>query len=633
MFLVIFIFVPHTYGLSLPDSHSVIQILTNKPTYYAGETIQIIGFYNPNGIIHLDLINPVNNSKTSTQVQSDTTGHFKTRFAIPQNAANGTWKILATSGLSHISYDVLVSTSGERKNEQNNLGSSSELGIISLKQSQSTISANNIVCKKGLNLIIKAENHFPACVSTNTALELILRGWAEQNNQEHQTSVIGTNYTMSYNGKNTRILGAVKNSNEQRLTIALDTTDTGVLSFTVPKSLLDLNPTVNDDSFYILTNSGSINPNETDTATDRTFAIPINPNDNQVTISVMSWLKDLARLGLSIGHHPATLDVCDTPFVPKKPDVSPLFPNDTQITTSYIPVFFMPANSTGKLCLHYTNWNSPSQSSVNIFEAQNLAKNTDKIHVSPEHMQIPTGETNIVFTIKSGNSGFYGIRLLCGGWPLAVGYDNKSRIVEDDFPWLRQTFMCPAITYSYNISGTSGIGGYYISEMTRSKIDYNIASTSVLSTHISPTIQNVTFTVHVQTFNDSSKFWFDIKDSQYVKFNGDPKLKQEYSNPCTWTFAANNAVTDERQWYKMVGKVTVTDRPVTIPPHTNGTYTFSILAKDLDVGYYGFNPIYYGVPVDSNIPPENMGGGSVADYYPVVIGLDKYLDPSGVCGR
>ncbi len=324
---------------------------------------------------------------------------------------------------------------------------------------------------------------------------------------------------------------------------------------------------------------------------------------------------------------------CDTPFVQRQSDVSTLFPNDTQITTSYTPVFFMPTNSTGNFCVHYTNSNTPSQSTVRIFEALNLSKNANDTQIFPQSVAVPTGNTNTTFTIKSGNSGFYGIGFLCGGFPLAVGYDNNSKLVKGDFPWLNQDFNCPAITYSLDFVGTRGIGTYYIPTVTHSKIDYNITGTSVSSVHLSPTIQNITFSINVQTFNDSSNFWFDIKDSDYVKFNGDPKLVEESSDPCTWIFTNDNAIPDESQWYKMTGRVAVTDRPVTFPPHTNGTYSFSILAKDLDTGYYGLDPIFYGRPTDSNVPLENMGGGSVASYYPVVIGLDKYLDPSGVCSR
>lgn len=330
---------------------------------------------------------------------------------------------------------------------------------------------------------------------------------------------------------------------------------------------------------------------------------------------------------------PISFKQCDTPFVLKSPDISPLFPNDTQITTSYIPVFFVPTNSTGNICVQYTNSNTPSPGYARIFDAQNLSKNADNVIISPSDVQIPTGVTNMTFTIKTGDAGFYGIGFFCGGLPLAVGYDSSSNLVKDNFPWWDEAFHCPAMVYSSDITGTRGIGVHYIPEVTYSKIDYNITGTSVSSVHLSPTIQNITFTLHVHTFNDSADFWFDVKDSNYIKFNGDPKLEQEGSDPCTWSFTNGNAVGDEKQWYKMVGKVTVTDRPVTIPPHTNTNYTFSILAKDLDAGYYGLNPVIYGRPIDSTVPLENMGGGSVGSYYPVIMGLGKYLDPSGICSR
>jgi len=48
-----------------------------------------------------------------------------------------------------------------------------------LKQFKSGISANNIICKEGLQLIIKATNGSPACVKSETSKILVERGWAK----------------------------------------------------------------------------------------------------------------------------------------------------------------------------------------------------------------------------------------------------------------------------------------------------------------------------------------------------------------------------------------------------------------------------------------------------------------------
>lgn len=46
------------------------------------------------------------------------------------------------------------------------------------KQMDSGVNAEDVVCKEGLELIIKASNGSAACVKPSTALVLIQRGWA-----------------------------------------------------------------------------------------------------------------------------------------------------------------------------------------------------------------------------------------------------------------------------------------------------------------------------------------------------------------------------------------------------------------------------------------------------------------------
>ncbi len=50
--------------------------------------------------------------------------------------------------------------------------------LAPLKQISSGVSASDVVCKEGLELIIKASTGSPACVSSSTALALVERGWA-----------------------------------------------------------------------------------------------------------------------------------------------------------------------------------------------------------------------------------------------------------------------------------------------------------------------------------------------------------------------------------------------------------------------------------------------------------------------
>jgi len=48
-----------------------------------------------------------------------------------------------------------------------------------LAQFKSGISANDVKCQQGLQLVIKAEDSSPACVTPDTATKLMSRGWAK----------------------------------------------------------------------------------------------------------------------------------------------------------------------------------------------------------------------------------------------------------------------------------------------------------------------------------------------------------------------------------------------------------------------------------------------------------------------
>ena len=146
---------------------------------------------------------------------------------------------------------------------------------------------------------------------------------------------------------------------------------------------------------------------------------------------------------------PASFMPCQTPY-PKVSDG--------------IAVLYMPKNSIGKICVRYSNLNDIiTPVGIRIFEANNLTQNASEIKTWASGNTIQEGNTTIVYTIKTGNhAGFYGLTLFCGGMPFAVGYDNNSRIVADDFPWIGKVFHCPAQTYEFHIEGIDGIGIRYI---------------------------------------------------------------------------------------------------------------------------------------------------------------------------
>jgi hypothetical protein len=366
--------------------------------------------------------------------------------------------------------------------------------------------------------------------------------------------------------------------------------------------------------------------------------IPGSPCIENYTETVLSNHKN-PQAGLEDLHGKITLLVseanqagsaeptsCDMPYSQKPSYQSPLYSNGTILHTDYTMVFYMPMNSTGKMCVHYSNPNFQAPTGIAVFPANDLMKQANITTLANPGV-IKTGNSTIVYTIKTGNiAGFYGISLFCGGMPFAVGYDNQSRIVSGDFPWLGQTFECPALTYSFDITGLGGIGIYYIATVSHEQLDYDITSTTVSSTHPNANIQNVTFSVHIRTFAKPANFWFDYKDSTISEFNSNPAFKQT-TDLCNWEPAYHNSVGN----FPWLGVTQINDNPVTIPPLSNGTYTFSILAKNLPSGYYGFNPVFYGKTTD--LPPERAGTNYIAYDYPITIGVGHIMDPSGICSR
>jgi hypothetical protein len=141
---------------------------------------------------------------------------------------------------------------------------------------------------------------------------------------------------------------------------------------------------------------------------------------------------------------------CDTPYPQSNTGVA---------------VFYMPTNSIGKICVRYHNLNNtPTGIGMRIFEANNLTQNASNV---TSWMDSSTLEGNanktIVYFIKTGtNTGFYGMSINCGGFPLAVRYDTNSTITASDFPWIGRAFHCGVITYDSHIEGTSGIDVKYI---------------------------------------------------------------------------------------------------------------------------------------------------------------------------
>ncbi|MDE1814880.1 MAG: hypothetical protein KGI05_09505, partial [Thaumarchaeota archaeon] len=66
-------------------------------------------------------------------------------------------------------------------------------------------------------------------------------------------------------------------------------------------------------------------------------------------------------------------------------------------------VLFMPLNTTGKICVQYSNSNRPQPAGIKIFNAQDMSKDAQNISVTMDHDLIPIGNSTIMYTITTDN--------------------------------------------------------------------------------------------------------------------------------------------------------------------------------------------------------------------------------------
>ncbi|MDE1767520.1 MAG: hypothetical protein KGI27_14790, partial [Thaumarchaeota archaeon] len=174
-----------------------------------------------------------------------------------------------------------------------------------LGQFKSGTPAKCITCQQDFVLVIKSEDGSPACVYASHAAQLLIRGWAEPENQktnlQNTIKVTGYDSFVTYDITGGKLLGIIRDSQGERLFIPIQSNTDGNVKLTLPRSVIDTDPGYKNDTFYIMTNSGSIGIfDETDTPTERTVTIPFEKGDNMIQMSVMSWVKEMASTGLGL---------------------------------------------------------------------------------------------------------------------------------------------------------------------------------------------------------------------------------------------------------------------------------------------------------------------------------------------
>jgi predicted secreted protein with PEFG-CTERM motif len=98
-------------------------------------------------------------------------------------------------------------------------------------------------------------------------------------------AVEGTNYTVTYDITNGKVLGMKTDSQAKSLLVAIQTTGDGMLTITLPRTLVDAKAGNMDDKFFVLVDSQEADFAETNTTTtDRTLSIPFEDGTEEIEI-------------------------------------------------------------------------------------------------------------------------------------------------------------------------------------------------------------------------------------------------------------------------------------------------------------------------------------------------------------
>ncbi|MHB8545917.1 MAG: hypothetical protein ACYDAJ_04050 [Nitrosotalea sp.] len=366
-----------------------------------------------------------------------------------------------------------------------------------LKQLESGINPAQVICKHGFQLIFKQETMSPLCVMPDTSKILIERGWASQTlgiSFGGPTYIINatqpkvTLYDYSYDGidkDNTTI--SIHNQTYYQTT--LDYVDYDLkkgasiqfqnVTFAFPQGVITtpggafimLDMKFPDGSHEIY-GENKINQDGSWAMGGIQIPTQYGPSSAKNSITVLSNHLDL-QAGLTIYNDKIKLLVSTGNQVSQKENTTlhaSFEPCDTPYPQSDtgVAVLYMPANSIGKICIRYSNSSDTPEPifGIRIFDPNNSYQNATGITTWNDignNYTIPKGDSTVVYWIKTGNqTGFYGLVLSCMGTPFAVGYDNNSKIVSNDFPFLGITNSCPVMLYGSQIDSLTGIGVKYI---------------------------------------------------------------------------------------------------------------------------------------------------------------------------
>ncbi len=334
-----------------------------------------------------------------------------------------------------------------------------------LEQTNYGILAENVSCINGLVLVLKTEDGSPACVWPNTAQKLIERGWATNVPQPNPMTILKNDAGIVTLGNQTYYF-ETPNYTQSAYVNPVQVSFHDVVFTLFPSGFRGGLPGWGCGGSYYWTDAkfseGTSELLHIFVASQRcavpppTIDVSIHTNpqagltfyDGKMKLLISTSVTNSTGTELSASFLP-----CDTPY-PQ--------------TGTGVAVLYMHMNSIGKLCVRYYNGNDfpASISEIRFADPNNNDQNATDITIwnNLANNTISKGNSTIVYWIKTGNqTGVYGLTVSSCIWtPFEVVYDNNTRIVASNFPFLGVTVSCPVTLYGSQIVSTTGIGVKYI---------------------------------------------------------------------------------------------------------------------------------------------------------------------------
>lgn len=501
------------------QSSGPIRFHTDKDHYNAGDTITVSGSVTPSKYVQILLIDTNLLTQYKNVIHSDSAGHFVFKLPLPQFVKSGYWRIRATSESNFMILPVPVGNTEDATDLVNPPPYTYKPGLP-LQQTRVGVTSGNVLCRPGLQLV-QSKQDMPACVRPQTAQQLVARGWTtvvyNPANAGTVTSLSAFKLNLSTDsdmiGSGQKIGIDISFNNTSPIPLKLKSEDSRPYpglslgeecGFRSPIGIAILQGYYTEQNmtqgkalpifgyiYYSVSCPAGVSSTQSyvfEPASSHAYAIPCDSGGNELP-SCGGFRNEASHLkvngtwpggkfqpfeagvytiigGDEWGHLTIKhFTVVNSTVIQTQRPSSNLssYPCDIPYPSgSGRAVLYMPTNSTGNLCVIYSNPNTPQPVGIRIFPARVMETEAKDINTSSDHGTIPTGNTTVVYTIKTGNiAGFYGLTIFCVGMPFAVGYDANSTIVPGDFPW-SGPFYCPAQFYTYHIVGLHGMGVKYI---------------------------------------------------------------------------------------------------------------------------------------------------------------------------